>query len=434
MIRTASLSAAVLVCVCLVPSTAAVAAGETCRGEAATVVGAGFQPLTGTEGRDVIVTNGVATVLAFGGDDLICVTGAGAPHVDAGAGNDLVDATAGTATPYTVLGEGDDRYVGSALPDDVVAGSDETTDTGVDVIDTGVNAGTTPDEVTSGTRGQVNADRTTGGAMTLFWLGRPTAGSAAQAGGLGSSFQILHPNDMSRLEIDTRAGTLAIGTGTDTEAALALSGFTAFSVRSDRLLERFTFRGSDVAESVTLWNSGAQTRTRVALGRGDDLLAVGRFGEGSRLSGGFGVDRLVTGSTKAVDLDLRAARLVSHAGVRRTSARAAGFERADVAAPRVALIGTQGPNEIDVDACRATVRGLGGRDRITAARPSVDGARIRCANGRRFRLFGDAGNDKLVGGPGADLLVGGPGLDRAEGRTGRDTCVAEVRRECDVRR
>ena len=66
------------------------AAGETCRGEAATIVGTG-STLTGTEGRDVIVTGPAGVVDALGGDDLICVTGSVRTYdvlsVVAGAGN-----------------------------------------------------------------------------------------------------------------------------------------------------------------------------------------------------------------------------------------------------------------------------------------------------------------------------------------------------------
>ena len=64
----------------LSPLTAANAAGETCRGEAATIVGTPGNPallgsdgVTGTEGRDVVVTNGAAKVSTLGGDDVICV-------------------------------------------------------------------------------------------------------------------------------------------------------------------------------------------------------------------------------------------------------------------------------------------------------------------------------------------------------------------------
>ena len=86
------------------------------------------------------MTEGAVRVMALGGDDLICVTGGLQPVVDAGAGNDSVDASADPAGSLTALGEGDDRYVGSRAHDVVDAGTphDGTqVDTGRDVVDTG---------------------------------------------------------------------------------------------------------------------------------------------------------------------------------------------------------------------------------------------------------------------------------------------------------
>lgn len=80
------------------------------------------------------------------------------------------------------------------------------------------------------------------------------------------------------------------------------------------------------------------------------------------------------------------------------------------------------------------MRGLGGRDEITAFINTPDGARIECSNGRRMRFLGGPGKDTLVGSAGRDVLVGGPGRDSANGRQSRDTCQAEVRTSCEVRR
>lgn len=74
------------------------AAGETCLGRPATVVGTPGQPaLAGTEGDDVVVTNGAVSVSTLGGDDWVCVTDApDAPApgrtiaVDTGAGDDVL--------------------------------------------------------------------------------------------------------------------------------------------------------------------------------------------------------------------------------------------------------------------------------------------------------------------------------------------------------
>ena len=49
-------------------------------------------------------------------------------------------------------------------------------------------------------------------------------------------------------------------------------------------------------------------------------------------------------------------------------------------------------------------------------------------------LLGGRGDDILRGAPTPDQLYGGSGRDRANGRGGRDTCVAEVRRRCELPR
>src|SRR6478735_7591944 len=128
MLRTATLLTTALVGAALLAPTSASAAPTTCQGRPVTLVGPGdaAKVLTGTEGNDVIVTEGALRVLALGGDDLICVTSGLQPSVDAGAGNDSVDASADDGGSLTALGEGDDRYVGSS---------------GLDVVDTGAPHG-----------------------------------------------------------------------------------------------------------------------------------------------------------------------------------------------------------------------------------------------------------------------------------------------------
>lgn len=73
-------------------SSAPPAAIASCAGFPATIVGTG-PTVTGTEGRDVIVSSTATSVDALGGDDTICLTtprAAGAMHVDAGPGDDEV--------------------------------------------------------------------------------------------------------------------------------------------------------------------------------------------------------------------------------------------------------------------------------------------------------------------------------------------------------
>src|SRR5687767_1867982 len=81
----------------LAPATAATAVTETCRGEAATIVGTPGKPVLGTPGDDVIVSNRAGSVAAGDGDDLVCLSptqddepGGMVVRVDAGAGDDVV--------------------------------------------------------------------------------------------------------------------------------------------------------------------------------------------------------------------------------------------------------------------------------------------------------------------------------------------------------
>ncbi len=121
-----------------ITSTAAEAAAPTCRGQAATIVGSGGS-LTGTEGPDVVVTNGASAVSTLGGNDLVCVTGTVriGVRIVAGAGDDVVDGT--TAPDQNVrvtLGPGTDTFYGGN-DDDVVNLAYPDPGTGPDVVQGG---------------------------------------------------------------------------------------------------------------------------------------------------------------------------------------------------------------------------------------------------------------------------------------------------------
>ncbi|RYB93768.1 hypothetical protein EUA93_04975 [Nocardioides oleivorans] len=402
------------------------AAGETCRGVAATISGTGT--LTGTEGNDVIVADDALTVNALGGNDLVCITGDTNTSVYGGAGDDVVDATLATVGTSATLGAGADTYLGSAGSDYVTAGEGDNRDTERDVIDVGLGGF---DTVASGRGGEENADEIRGGStLQLFWSGIPTSASVAHAG-TGSTFQMIYDNEVARLKIDTRAGYLSTGSG----PRLDLDGFTVFTVRGYRTLRQVTVLGSDLDESVGLgWDTSAKVEQKVALGGGDDRLGIGLFSAKSSFSGGDGTDELIAGSRSRIDLDLAREELTIGSGRKAVRTEANSFEDARLASSTVTLTGTGRANDLEVNACRATVSGLGGRDDITAFINTPDGARVECSKGRRTTFLGGPGNDVLVGSAGGDVLVGGPGRDRANGRQSRDTCQAEVRISCEVRR
>ncbi|TGN62900.1 hypothetical protein EXE59_02265 [Nocardioides eburneiflavus] len=182
--RTTTLTAAGLIGLALLTPTAGSAADESCLWEPATLVGTPDHPLVGTDGRDVIVTNGATEVTALGGDDRICVTGKRHPWiaVDAGAGNDVVDgqhrsgqpvfADLGTGTDVFVGGDDDDR-VTLAYPDagggpDVVTGGD-----GDDTIQLQTGPGDARVDNALGTFSSSGAALARWSGVEEFWLAEP---------------------------------------------------------------------------------------------------------------------------------------------------------------------------------------------------------------------------------------------------------------------
>lgn len=121
--RTTTLTAAALLGLTLLtPAQTATAAAETCLGRPATVVGTG-PTVTGTEGRDVIVSGTATTIEALGGDDVVCVSRPGqAPvvlAVDAGTGRDMV-----VVEPSDVVATGS-RFDGGRGRDQLIAAQPE---------------------------------------------------------------------------------------------------------------------------------------------------------------------------------------------------------------------------------------------------------------------------------------------------------------------
>lgn len=86
-------------------------AATECQGQAATIVGEPGERLDGTDGPDVIVTNGARNVYAGAGGDLVCTTAMpDRTFVSAGAGDDSVVADDATYRRLDVdLGPGSDR-------------------------------------------------------------------------------------------------------------------------------------------------------------------------------------------------------------------------------------------------------------------------------------------------------------------------------------
>ena len=453
----ATTTSAALLGLTLLTPTSATAAGETCQGQPATIVGAPETfTLSGTEGPDVIVTNGSGDIDARGGDDVICVTVRSA-QVRAGDGDDVVDTTGVTGrSGTTYLGAGRDRFVGGSARDSVYAGAAEPgsldmTDTERDVIDTGPTAGSSVidrDGVTSGQAGHANPDVIRMGHGGLTWRGTPTEDTVIDGGSSSSLGLDVAPTDA--VTIDAPAQTVSLGAG----PGLRMSGFTVFYVLAKDGLASFAFSGSDRDEELTMefWDATPHT---VDMGAGDDHVHYYSYGRraaaGSSYDGGPGRDELELTLPDEVDLDLdlRRGRLTLGPSRNEVTVPANGFEDATTMAEDVEVIGTDDANEVYVYACRGRADGRKGKDRLLTFDAVMDeslrckGAGVTFLGGRghdhlvgtrgRDRLFGGRGNDVMTGGPGRDRLVGGPGRDTARGGTGRDTCAAEKRVSCERR-
>lgn len=152
--RPLPLVAAGLLTAALLTSAPAQAAAETCQGRPATVVGSG-DLVTGTEGDDVVVTNGAGRVRTLGGADLVCVTsgpeaGSVRQVIDLGAGADRLvvergDLVGGPRSSY-VGGRGRDSvalWAGPSLDLDLGTGRMVTRRAGRDVPATLAGFGST---------------------------------------------------------------------------------------------------------------------------------------------------------------------------------------------------------------------------------------------------------------------------------------------------
>ena len=407
------------------------AVGETCHGQAATLVGSPRRMVKGTDGPDVIVSNGASWVLAGAGDDLICTTGTKGPgrnlsslQVDGEAGNDVIDRR-GDVDPAAVVlstpGPGTDQVIGSSSIDwvnavdgerDVIStggGDDHVSDSGTEPVPEPeqVDLGPGDDEYDAGPAFSLALSVTGGDGddSISFWL--PREGSWEVDAGRGElrrdGTTVTGPGGFDRFESYTADGVIP-GIQTSTP---------------------WRFVGSDGPDRVT----SSAGLLGVELGGGDDELDLRSY-RGRRevdFHGGAGRDKLVVHAWKGapVRLDLRRGRLDIKGKSRGSATR---FEDAEVSGSVLDVIGTGKDNVLTLASCRmATVLGLGGGDTLSLAR--LD--RASCPLGVVRTAYGGAGADTLTGSADPDLLYGGRGRDTADAGAGRDTCVSvEVRTDC----
>ena len=424
--RTTPLTATTLLGLALLSPTPAGAAGETCRGEAATIVGTSQEvPLLGTEGRDVIVTSRAQRVFALGGDDLICVvpdrTHSDSVSVDAGAGADVVDST-GSRSDYhhpIALGTGADTFAGGPAMEYVsTAGtfseSEYESTLKVDDDRDVVEAGAGNDGVTTGSATGPSNDRVdTGPGDDFLTLATVSFTSDALLSGGGDRDRlVLHEPVPGDIVLDMSTGTL---TTADGGVALAQLEDADLRVGSQRL----TYRGTPDADSLTVTPYDGVPTLDVTTLAGDDQVVVeyGVLAAGSRLDAGTGRDLFkATDSTARLEVDLSRDTI----GFDDLSVPAAGFESARLRAPEVEMVGDDAANRFLWDACDATLRGGKGDDALINRYDTTYKEYLFSCPSRVVSMDGGDGRDRLRGSPADDRLVGGPGHDLLQGRYGDD--------------
>ncbi|GAA5113348.1 hypothetical protein GCM10023339_17560 [Alloalcanivorax gelatiniphagus] len=468
-------TAALLGLALLAPATAVSAAGETCRGEAASLVGTG-PTLTGTEGRDVIVTGTATSVSSLGGDDLVCVVPDGTDSnpldVDTGAGNDVVDTLRASSSSYVdvVLGDGADAFVGGAGNDTVSAGPGSRVGLADDDADT-VRTGGGNDRVTTGAVGgpwgsTANADVADLGPgddrlTVVSWATTP---EALLTGGEGDDTLV---TDMSgtrnEVVVDLSAGRLA-ATHANPDVFAGDGRFSSFEAADVTIASHwlyYTGLPGDDSLTVHVGELGCCTlpSLEVTSLAGDDEVLVDNtvIDASSRIDTGDGEDSLVAARSNGfLDLDLKRATLATSdpeypgtGGVSRGFPAVVGVENAFLMAPEVSMVGDADDNRLLFNGCDARITGGHGDDYLThvagdpwfeqysfgcRASTTMSGGpgedRLRGGPGLD-KLRGDGGSDRLQGHRGTDVLLGGRGMDKADGGNGSDRCVAETSKRCE---
>jgi Ca2+-binding RTX toxin-like protein len=397
---------------------AAVAADPMCQGRPATMVGSPGGRLTGTDGPDVIVSNGARVVDAGDGDDRICLTGPrpgrAAVRVLAHGGDDRVRVDLDRrATTITKLGSGDDTFLGGPGADQLIGEL-----LGVDVIRTAGG----PDLLRAFDSGPMD-DRIAlgGGADQVVFSASGVTDGAELDGDAGRDHMYISRNsDGVPMVVDNVTGTLSI----DGTPQLRWEGFEEFEVTAYKA-SRLDLIGGDASEEFIVPYDGIDT---ASLGGGDDFLGVNvaklASDHDAVLNGGRGLDHLAptrTSGSASVDLTADTAQF-SDPGV---TARVPGFENASVTAKQVRLVGDDGVNRLAGYGCDTKVIGSGGDDVLAYARPFT--TLFDCSI--RTVLRGGPGDDLLLGGPRADLLYGNAGSDIARAGGGRDLCRSIERKK-----
>lgn len=373
-----ALIAVLLITATLVAPTNASAVGETCRGEAATIVGEKETIVDGTKDRDVIVTNDAYGVFSGGGDDLVCVTGraTSGPEnfitMETGDGNDVVDATLAPSNRSVALdlGAGADEFTGGGGRDRVLSGPAGETD--VDVL----RGGDGGDELFS-----------LGGADEVFGDGSndlldvPAATDALLDGGSGQ--------DEISFDLGSGNWRVDLATGAEREDVRTHTWTSIETLTATKVEDYLNVIGTTGRDTVNVEPArGARPLLDIRTGRGaDSFLLFGGLEDTSGISLGAGTDDVRLDRDGDIRLYLRTGTLLM-GGV----ADVSGAENATAYGRKTVLIGTNGRNTLRAGQCNTRIRGLGGADDLTRGRSNAIGISCR-GTAQASEIHGGAGRD-----------------------------------------
>jgi Ca2+-binding RTX toxin-like protein len=426
-----------LVATCLASAhESAAAGGVTCHGEPATIVGSPGSQVDGTDGPDVIVTQGAERTFAGAGADLVCVTG-GADlvhlYVLAGDGNDVIDSTASAAQGLVVdLGPGDDTFTGGDMRDVVHASDSDASPRGqgADTVSTGGGA----DIVVTGDS-YARPDHDTvdlGNGRDEAWVDGPFDASRPIQGGAGPDLVQLSRRALRRALVIDNATGVATAAG---EPAMAWGAIERFRLGAIGSWEAPSFLGGPAAEYV--WTS--VPLTELDLGGGDDKVNLelqDQLVDDASYAGGDGHDTFILYAghgdmARRVELDLPDAYLMFRRDQQHhVEANIDGFETHRLSARRLEVRGTKNGDHVQWAGCQGLIHTGRGADLVESFWMDDVGCGYLWESAHLV-VRGGRGPDKLVGNDAPDILIGGAGNDYADGRRDRDHCVAETTVHCE---
>lgn len=395
-----------------------------------------------------VTVNGAATTLAADVNAEIVV--------NAGGGNDTVDATALAATNYKTLtihgGEGDDLLTGGARSDLVDGGAGEDRVVGfkgVDQLQGGDGA-----DVLVWNNGD-GSDRDEGGAGIdeVEVNGSPTAGDdfSAKPSTTEPGFVLFERKNLVGFEIALQAERLTVnGLGgvdhfaPDSEAPTGLAGLTSLTLNGGSGGDRLD--GGDGADQINggggadmlggregadQINGGDENDLveggggddRIVGGTGSDTLHADAGDDAIVWNNGDGTDPVNEGGPGFDSVEVNGSPTAGDAFKLVAGASGASFQRTNLIPFTLAI----GPDDEVV-----AVNGGGGNDVFSVTQEgsgplvSADGGAGNdelSGAGEADTFLGGSGNDTLTGGGGSDLLDGREGDDRLFARDGAGDLV-----------